>query len=77
MVRSGGRAGQAADAFEQAIEGGGTDDPAAWFGLGEARRRLGDRPGAARAWRRTIELDPSRRDDLEPRIEQLEASATS
>jgi predicted TPR repeat methyltransferase len=48
----------AAEVLEQTIELA-PDWAPAWFGLGEARERLGDGPGAADAFDAALEADPS------------------
>jgi predicted TPR repeat methyltransferase len=48
----------AAEVLEQALERAPGWAPA-WFALGEAREKLGDRDGAAEAFRATLDADPS------------------
>ena len=48
----------AAEMFEQALEQA-PDWPPAWFALAEAREKLGDVDGAADAFRKSLEADPS------------------
>ncbi|MGD0762892.1 MAG: tetratricopeptide repeat protein [Roseiarcus sp.] len=48
----------AAEALEQALERAPGWAPA-WFALGEAREKLGDRDGAAEAFRAALDADPS------------------
>ena len=50
----------AADLFAQAAEVAPTFAPA-WFALGEARVKLGDRAGAAAAFRQALAIDPGDR----------------
>jgi predicted TPR repeat methyltransferase len=50
----------AADLFAQAAEAAPGFAPA-WFGLGEARERLGDAAGAASAYRQALDIDPDDR----------------
>ena len=60
----------AAEMFEQALEQA-PGWPPAWFGLGEAREKLGDVEGAADAFRRTLETDPSDAQGAGPRLALL------
>src|SRR5208337_1882462 len=60
----------AAEMFEQALEQA-RGWPPAWFALGEAREKLGDVEGAADAFRRTLETDPSDAQGAGPRLALL------
>src|SRR5881628_1668422 len=52
-----GRAGAAADRFLRALAGDSADGDA-WYGLGLARARLGERQRAVAAWYRTLRVTP-------------------
>ena len=57
----------AEELFEQALEQA-PGWPPAWFALGEAREKLGDVEGAADAFRKTLEADPSDAQGAGPRL---------
>lgn len=58
MLRGAGDLAGAADLFAQTVELA-PGWVAAWLALGEARRDLGDVPGAVAAWREALSLDPA------------------
>ncbi len=64
----------AAEVFEQAAEQAPGWAPA-WFALGEARERLGDVDGAAKAFRTTLALDPSDALGAAPRLALIGCAA--
>lgn len=64
----------AAEVFEQAAEQAPGWAPA-WFALGEARERLGDVDGAAKAFRTTLTLDPSDALGAAPRLALIGCAA--
>jgi tetratricopeptide (TPR) repeat protein len=53
-----GKSAEAAAHLESVLETD-PDDASAWYNLGVARDRGGDRAGAEAAWRRALELDPA------------------
>jgi predicted TPR repeat methyltransferase len=63
----------AADIFEQAAEQAPGWAPA-WLALGEARERLGDIEGAAKAFRATLQADPSDALGAAPRLALIGAA---
>ncbi len=66
----------AAEVFEQAAEQAPGWAPA-WFALGEARERLGDVDGAARALRAALALDPADALGAAPRLALIGCAADS
>lgn len=64
----------AAEMLEQALERAPGWAPA-WFALGEAREKRGDRPGAAEAFRATLHIDPSDAQGAGARLALLGAEA--
>ncbi len=66
--------GAASDLFEQTIERA-PDWALAHFSLGEAREKLGDRPGAAAAFRAALETDPSDAQGARARLTLIEGGS--
>jgi predicted TPR repeat methyltransferase len=66
--------GAAAEVFEQAAEQAPGWAPA-WFALGEARERLGDVDGAAKALRAALALDPTDALGAAPRLALIGCAA--
>lgn len=67
--------GAAADLCEQALELA-PDWAPAWFALGEARERLGEREAAATAYARALQADPADVQGAGPRMALLEGRAS-